>query len=126
MRIIKIKQQKQDNGLWGTPMNCVSLELNAFPCDTKDSRTSEDLWLLESALIAAFGENYPHSRFSVKQFVSNSIQIRMSANEQNDRVFRLGFDKFGLDGNTLYQFENSSERMRFFRKQKIKRLYDYK
>ena len=51
MKIYSISQEKQENGLWGTPMNC--FKMSGMP-----PLNDEYKWKLQSAIIAAFDEKY--------------------------------------------------------------------
>lgn len=105
MKIIEIKSEKQNNGLWGMPLSCYKIDRFVLLDDRK--------WLLRSAIIIAFAEKHKCS-FNIygstdKGFIINS-------------VFWISYHKYEVVDNLLYEFENEQEHIIFLRKQKINKL----
>ena len=117
MRVEKIKQNKQDNGLWGTPLNCYYI--SRIP--SIDNRKC----LIHSAWLAAINQVY-NRKFKV--YYSNDegilikIDIEFYGTLQRGEDLTLNYSNYEVLDNTLYEFDNEKEHNKFLRKLKIKQL----
>lgn len=114
MKIIKISSKKQENGLWGNPLNCLSI--NGLPPH------DEKKMLIFSAVIAAFDNRsfdnfYRSFAVYIHPYSNNFFQIKTATGSYN-----IFYDKYEVDENVLYEFENEQEHTQFLRKQKLKKL----
>lgn len=107
---IKIKSEKQDNGLWGSPLSCSSIDWVPI----YDKRKN----LIFSASLIAISENYK-SYFIIFNSNKDGFFIKI-----NDATYKLEYDRLEVFDNILYEFDNQKERIIFLRKHKIKELND--
>jgi hypothetical protein len=111
MKIIEIKSKKQDNGIWGMPMNCYSIDRLVLNTENE---------LLYSAIIIAIDEK-ENKKFKLTYYDVNSFL--MSIDDYNStKMFFIKLDKYEVIDNTLYEFDNEQEHLMFLRQQKLKRL----
>jgi len=132
MKVIKIKSKKQDNGIWGSPINLVKIDgVPPFlKCGEKD--------LLFSAIIIAVVEQFPDESFSVLHFgevpgqtelvpgfiinfFDRSVSIQ-SIQPNRTQQYLIYYDMYFVEDDLLYQFENEKERKTFIRKKKIEKM----
>lgn len=116
MKIIEIKSKKQDNGIWGMPLNCIKLDMkNFFLYDDKKT-------LLSSALIIAINEKFDR-RFEV-WFNDDYLTITVFGigSFPAGRLYAVHFKNYEIIDNYLYEFDNDKEKMIFLRKQKMNKL----
>lgn len=113
MKIIKIKQKKQDNGLWGTPYNCYYID--SIPFDDRKI-------LIFSAAIAAFNEKY-NQKFRIVHCNENGFKIRTGDTDNSfGNYYSIFYDKYEVVDDTLYEFFDNQEHIIFLRQQKLKKL----
>lgn len=111
MKTIKIKTKKQDNGIWGTPINCTRYD-NFILFDEK-------LELLRTAIIIAFDELYNQSFEIIFPTLSGFWFIYMI-----DGIKPIKYDDYKVIDDILYIFENENDKIIYHRKNKLKQLYD--
>ncbi len=118
MKIIQIKSNKQDNGIWGIPLNCI--KIGNFKL------YNERLILLTSSLIIAIDEKF-NRKFEV-WYDSEFLSVRMLNEYIDEYTFRPGkiytvyFKNYEIIDNTLYEFDNEKEKTMFLRTQKLNKL----
>ena len=112
MRTHIIKQEKQDNGLWGTPFNCFGIDKLA-PFDKRKE-------ILNSAAIALYDQIY-NCKFEIINSTDNSFLFNSSYNTKHGIVSFL-YKKYEVIGNTLYEFDDENEHNIFLRRQKLLHL----
>lgn len=118
MKKIEIKSQKQDNGIWGMPLNCV--KMNNFKL------YNDYLVLLSSALIIAIDEKF-NRKFEI-WYEDDYLSVIIQSESISDYSFNLGkrytvyFKNYSVIDNTLFEFDNEKEKKIFLRKQKINKL----
>jgi len=116
MKIIKIKQEKQENCLWGMPYNCYSIEGDIFI--GKNS-------LLQSALIIAIDETW-NRKFKIFFSDSEGFMIQIFTGVYNSFAVTKGYNiyykNYEIFDDTLYEFDNDQEHKTFLRKRKIEQL----
>jgi hypothetical protein len=118
MKIIQIKSNKQDNGIWGMPLNCI--KIGNFKL------YNERLILLTSSLIIAIDEKF-NRKFEV-WYDSEFLSVRMLNEYIDEYTFRPGkiytvyFKNYEIIDNTLYEFDNEKEKTMFLRTQKLNKL----
>lgn len=110
MMKIKIKSEKQENGLWGSPLYCSSIDWTPI----NDKRKL----LIFSASLIAISENYKSS-FIIFNSNEDGFFIKI-----NNTTYKLEYDRLEVFDNILYEFDNQKERIIFLRKHKIKELND--
>lgn len=86
MKKIEIKSEKQDNGIWGTPLNCTYMS-NVPPIH--DSRK----YLLFSAILIAFAEQYIDATFRLDIMTDSgfALYITDSIKNYNKNNFYMEF-----------------------------------
>jgi len=109
MRIHKINSKKQDNGLWGMPINVESIKMN---CGLQDS----DKHLLISALIVKFDEIYN------KQVKLAIYDTYIDYWLDGKLKYRTPYDEHILVGDTLYWLETEDEKKEVNRMLKLNKL----
>ena len=106
-----IKSERQENGLWGTPMKLMSMEGLPFDIDLE----------LHSAIVIGMSEIYD-SKFNIKSQSSDSFLITFDNPVLKHPIFKyhytVVYDRFVLDGNRLYFIKTEKER-RFLKINKI-------
>lgn len=112
MKIFEIRQEKQENGLWGTPFNCFKIDKLAPFNDRK--------WKLRSAAIALLDQKWGVP-FEIFGSTDSGFGIRIPSLE-GGKMFGIQYDKYEVVDNILYEFENEQEHTIFLRKNKIKEL----
>lgn len=112
MKVIKIKQKKQDNGLWGTPYNCYFIDNVPF-----DNRKM----MIFSAAISAISERF-NQRFKILFSNNNGFKIRVGDDMGFGNYYSINYDRYEVVNDTLYEFESEQEHITFLRKQKLKKL----
>lgn len=114
MVTVKIKQEKQDNGLWGTPYNCVYIENVPMFDDRK--------MMIFSAAIIAFDEKYQR-KFKIFASDDNGFRIQVIGNDAGfSSVYKIYYDRYEVIDDTLFQFNNDQEHITFLRQHKLKKL----
>lgn len=115
MTIIEIKREKQSNGIWGMPLNCMKISNFRLLLNEKN-------YILHSALLAAIDEKY-NSKFEVINMYDDAFTISIdSVNNFSKKLFYITYSNFEVIDNTLYEFDNKIEHTRFLRKYKLKYL----
>ena len=114
MKKVKIKSNKQTNGLWGTPINCY--KINGSP--PKD----HDLNILASAILIAIDEQY-NIKFSVEYMDYDGFYVILTDEKiQKNKLILIKYDICLLEDNTIIYFESVEEKNNYLRKHKIKRI----
>lgn len=85
----KIKAERQSNGVWGTPFNCVGID--------RFIRRSEQDYLKESAIIIAVAETFPDETFEILFSSADGFIIRLSKSGMKNILLK----NYELNGNTL-------------------------
>lgn len=108
MKIIEILSEKQENGLWGVPLNCVSIS-NFYLSGYE---------LIVSAIIVAVDEKF-NKKFSIlysKDHISFTI---------DNKLYTCFYYKYEVVDNILYEFDDKKEHTSFLRQKKIKQLENF-
>jgi len=109
-KYIKIKQKKQDNGLWGMPINCKSIDDVVFHNE-----------LLHSAIIIAFDEKY-NKPFKISLTSHKGFFFEVFSDNLNT-MYQIIYDNYEIDNNKLYFFNSKKEHNTYLRKKKLEYLY---
>ena len=115
MKKIEIRSKRQENGLWGMPINCERINRLAPILDSK----KELLW---SAMVIAIGEQYSHTNFDITLNTDECIIVKI---HNLSTLFKLKYCDYEVIGNTLYAFDDSKEHQNFLRKNKLNNLSEY-
>lgn len=107
MEIHTIKTQRQNNGLWGSPLCLKHLD---FKGPIKENQE------LLSAIIIAFAENKKPSNMVVE------VYERFFCVHTESSVHNYSYDAWGLDGNELYFLHTDEDKILFNRMMKIKKI----
>ena len=114
MKIIKIKQKKQDNGIWGIPYNCYYIDYIPVHDERK--------MIIFSAIIAAFND-YHNRKFKINFSGSSSFTIRTGDTDNSfGEYYKLYYENYEVIDDTLYEFANKQEHIIFLRKHKLNKL----
>lgn len=113
MKIIEIKQKKQENGLWGTPFNCYKID-KLPPSDNRKCH-------LRSALIAAINQKY-NKKFEVFNSTDDGFAIEIPSSDLFSNWYMFPYENYEVVDDILYEFDNDQEHIAFLRKQKINSL----
>lgn len=107
-----IKSERQENGLWGTPMNLIEMEGLPF---------NDINWELHNAIVIALDEIH-NTKFKIQNQSSESCLIYfyddVFKNELIKNMYVVKYEKFFLDDNILYFIKNEKER-RYLKLMKI-------
>jgi len=115
MKAIKIKQEKQLNGIWGTPLNCYYIENSPIFDDRK--------MLIFSAVIAALNEKFDRP-FRITYSDNEGFKIRTGDTDNSfGDIYRILYHRYEVIDDTLFQFDNDQEHITFLRKHKLKKLH---
>jgi hypothetical protein len=119
MRIIEISRKKQENGLWGMPLNCFRME---------NDRISSKNEVLHSAIVAAVNEKYNRS-FEIFMMSDTGFAIQVYTNgvydNENSQIFYFKYSDYEIIDYKLYEFhspEDDQEHIVFLRKKKLNQL----
>lgn len=88
--IFEIKSKKQDNGLWGMPLQC-------FKMDNIPMSTSQENWLKHSAICVGVAEAYPDEDFEIFWTDVDGFFIKLSKSGMK----RIKYDDYILKNNVL-------------------------
>lgn len=116
MTKIEIKSEKQDNGIWGCPLNCYAIDSIIITDNRK--------LLIFSAVLNAFDEKY-NINFFIKLSTQNGFMIYVSGAGRlrgGRSHFSIKYDNYEVIDDILYQFDNQKERLEFLRKNKLIKL----
>lgn len=114
MIIHNIKSTKQENGLWGTPLNLYTLDMDILP--------EFDKQLLISAIIIKFSEIFDVKfKCNIKE-TEMIISYGSNNHRLKDGYFRLHYDDYRIVDDNLYYLENDNDKIVFSRMQKLKKL----
>lgn len=98
-----IKSQRQDNGLWGTPINLIEMQAISKDVD----------WELHSAIIIALSECH-NVKFKIQNQSDESCLIYFYDDVFKDKTIKnmyvVKYKDFLLEGNRLYYIKNEQER----------------
>lgn len=108
MKIIKIKQKKQSNGMWGTPLNCYGLDSPPISDERK--------YLIWNAWICAINEKF-NRRFKFRNCFNYGVWVNVG-----DSAYYMSYDNYEVIDDILYEFDSEQEHVNFLRKIKIKQL----
>lgn len=112
-KVIKILQKKQENGLWGMPLNCFKIENVRIPSEYE---------ILNSALVAAVNEMYNRS-FEIFMMSDTGFVIQTyTTYPEKTEMFYLRYSDYEIIDDTLYYFDDSTEHTAFIRKHKLNKL----
>jgi len=110
---LEIKSKKQENGLWGMPMQCRSLDRAVY--------VSDELWKLNSAILIGIAEVYPDYTFEVWGSSEKGFMITLRGDGRNvilkgcgnhsdlksdKKSFSIKYENYKLKGNKLYYGKN--------------------
>lgn len=110
MRTYQIKQKRQENGLWGTPINCIKIDY--LPLDSRK-------YMLHSAAIALIDQIW-NCKFEIFNSTDNTFLIQLYG--EKHRLVSFLYKNYELVDDVIYEFENEQEHTIFLRKNKIKQL----
>lgn len=117
MKEIKIKSKKQDNGIWGMPLNCVKIENFSIISDYNN--------LKFSAIIMAITEQY-NKKFEIWRISDTGFTINLDSpifsENYSGTLYTMKFSNYEVVDDILYEFQNEQEHTNFLRKYKIKNL----
>ena len=86
----EIQSKKQDNGLWGMPLQCVKM-------DGISMNTSEENRLKHSAICMAIAEKYKDETFEVLMTDEEGFFVKLS----KSGLWDVEYDDYKLEGNIL-------------------------
>ncbi len=86
----KISSKKQDNGLWGMPLQC-------YKMDKMPMNTSEDNWLKHSAICIGIAEAYKDETFEIFWSDENGFFVKLSESGMK----KIKYDDYKLEDNVL-------------------------
>ena len=86
----EIQSKKQDNGLWGMPLQCVKM-------DGISMNTSEENRLKHSAICMAIAEKYKDETFEVLMTDEKGFFVKLS----KSGLWDVEYDDYKLEGNIL-------------------------
>lgn len=112
MKKYEIKQERQENGMWGMPLNCYSIDSFILLDDRKH--------LLFSATISLINQIW-NCPFEIICSTTEGFNININTTKRN-KLFGIRYDKYEIIDNVLYEFENCQEHSTFLRKQKLEKL----
>ena len=112
MKIIKIEAEKQDNGIWGSPLNLVESDFYIMK--------SEKNYLIHSAICVAISELHK-KEFRISMSDENGFVVWI----RHFGACSVKYSKYEVFGDTLYEFKDEQEHIAFLRNQKLKKLYEY-
>lgn len=116
MTTIKIIQEKQENGLWGTPLNCKSINILQYPFKNE---------LKFSAIIVALSEKYLNHNLEIYQVDDDGffVTLHFSFMDNFKRTYHIKFKDYEIIDDLLYDFTSCEiEHIRFNRRNKLKKL----
>lgn len=85
-----IKSEKQFNGLYGTPLNCVHIDKPIFFKNKK-------LEKLHSAIVCAIGEHFNPKTFEIYFSTENGFCVRLNNGKWNGIIYK----NYKLENNKL-------------------------
>lgn len=96
---LKIKAKKQENGLWGTPFNCVYIDKVVF--------VSDENWKLRSAIMMALAEVYPNHKYRIENSSETGFTVTLYLGyidpaNPNKKWYRINYKNYELKGDTLF------------------------
>ena len=86
----EIQSKKQDNGLWGTPAQCIKI-------DEVFMGISEENWLKHSAICMAIAESYKDETFELFWTDEKGFCVKLSKSGMKT----IRYDDYKLEGNIL-------------------------
>jgi hypothetical protein len=104
----KLRTERQDNGLWGTPLKLKSIDGNIIFKDEEKEK-------LFSAIIMAFAET-KEENFSL-EMIKDIFIIHTES-----RTYYYGMSYFGLDDDKLYHLPTDDDKKVFNRMIKLKKI----
>lgn len=114
MKVIKIRQTKQDNGLWGIPYNCYYIDY----IPVHDERKI----MIFSAILAAFND-YHNKSFKIDFSSGSGFVIRTGDTDNSfGNFYKLFYKNYEVIDDNLYEFANEQEHLVFLRKHKLNKL----
>lgn len=84
-----IKSSKQENGLWGMPLNCIYIDRMIY--------TTDENWLKHSAFCIGIAETYPNERFKIYFTTEKGFCVKLSSSGWKG----LRYDDYELKDNVL-------------------------
>lgn len=113
MKIHKILSKKQDNGLWGTPLNLHHIETNVF--------LDFDKQLIVSAIIIKFSELYD-VKFKCIINKNNILIMHEIDHSMSYKTYSLPYDEYRVIDNNLYYLETDDDKLEFSRMMKLNKI----
>lgn len=89
-KVFEITSKKQDNGLWGIPMQCRKI-------DKWPSNLSEDVLLKHSAICIGISEKYKDETFEIFWSDENGFFVKLSKSGMR----KIKYNDYKLEGNVL-------------------------
>lgn len=86
----EISAEKQDNGLWGMPLQC-------YKMDKMPMNTSEENWLMHSAICIGISETYRDEKFEIFWSDENGFFVKLTKSGMK----RIKYCDYKLEGNVL-------------------------
>jgi hypothetical protein len=118
MEYFEIKSDKQENGLWGTPMNLVYLYCNNF-IGTDDE-------IKFSAILISLCEKFSNAFISIKSDIGNDnkfwVTVENRRYDLQDTSYIINMSDYGLIGNKLFYIKNEEDKKQFNRIRKLNKL----
>lgn len=112
----KISAERQENGLWGTPLNC--FKKRGLP--PKDYH----LQVLGSAILIGIDEQY-NTKFSVEYMDYNDDGFYVILNDENlqaNKLLLIKYDICLMEDDTIIYFDSVEEKNNYLRLHKIKKI----
>lgn len=104
-----IKSPRQDNGIWGTPLNLFKIENNYWDKDE----------LLHSAIIISFSEVFPNNKFQICWQNKDGFFVKFEEEIKNKKFFNIKYNMYKLEDYMLIIFESDEERINYERHDKL-------
>jgi len=118
MVYFKIQSERQNNGLWGTPMNIVELKRGGFVDDFNE--------LKFSAILMTMGEKYSDAYLSVTSIGSSNNIFFVDVKYKNSSIRKLtkviDLRQYDMINNKLYYMDNDKDRLIVNRIKKLKKI----
>jgi hypothetical protein len=108
-----LKLKKQDNGIWGSPYNLKSSDFFVMKSDKN--------YLIHSAICQAISQVYDRF-FDIFLSDENGFKINIDGHGTSSIKYSL----FEVDDDILYVFKDDNEHNIFLRKNKLKKIYEYR
>lgn len=114
MRNFQIKLEKQSNGTWGSPLNLIEIKGAYYYFNI-------DLHELNNALIMLLDEKY-NKKFKIDCSKDRMFIEFLNTDSYQKKNYVICYDRYFVDGNTVYEFNDLKEKELFLRQFKINKL----